>query len=573
MNTINIYENKTIINKVINNLNDLLALIENGNIFEIKDEYNISDYPQNFYEEIAYKNKFNIIYTTEKNPVIIFNSSIMSPNYINRKFYNINKEKILAALKKQMKNASQVTLTKDTYDELFFLELLKQDKTIMLKNIDLSENALEKIKNSYKKVTLINGNRREILSHKYLIELYTIDDLKKDLIYIGKKTTENEREINNIKLIGTNTVINIRNEINSYDEKDILNYYDSILIILDKLKKENKNNKVVFTIHNKSIFDKYYWDKFKIYNNIEFKYEQETFSKNSYDEINNQLDSMLEKIKQTNLSPYEKYISVYNIAKKFKKYKESPIASFESRKLSSILNNDYCVCVGFSNLLLELLRKVNIEALHYGTTLYEINNKNENNILGHARIMVHIKDEKYNLDGIYMADPTFDNDLENDKYTHAHFTMEESKKSYLYTGINMYDYLFDCTTFDEFNTKINHFLKLEIKNKKTLAKAFETVTKFMMETLLSIDIELYKDILPLFNKTLEEKSEKNYGEFITVFGNNILNKTNNKISEKTLTKAILSIKKIDLEKFHNEYTRNYELMFPYQESTSVSKKN
>ncbi len=75
-----------------------------------------------------------------------------------------------------------------------------------------------------------------------------------------------------------------------------------------------------------------------------------------------QLDKLIEPIKNLNLSPYEKYLAVYNIVKNFKPYKQSDNGDDKDRFLKDILNNEFIVCAGFTKLLECLLDKVNINS-------------------------------------------------------------------------------------------------------------------------------------------------------------------------------------------------------------------
>ena len=113
------------------------------------------------------------------------------------------------------------------------------------------------------------------------------------------------------------------------------------------------------------------------------------------------LDIFVEDIKKSNLSPYEKYVAVYYIVKSFKKYKEYAPHSLESRSIYLTLTNDYLVCVGYSTLLVELLKRVGIQAEEIGVFLSSPKG-------GHSRCMVNLVDSKYDIDGIFFCDPTKD---------------------------------------------------------------------------------------------------------------------------------------------------------------------
>ena len=138
---------------------------------------------------------------------------------------------------------------------------------------------------------------------------------------------------------------------------------------------------------------------------------------------------MIKDIKRDYLSHLEKYMAVYEIVKKFKEYKESHNDIFESKEMSQILFNNYIVCVGFSRLLVELLNKVGISSKDISLdvdTSYERGFTLEEKIAkfeGHRRVLVNLVDPKYNIDGFYMADPTWDNDLKQNYIRHFRYEL------------------------------------------------------------------------------------------------------------------------------------------------------
>lgn len=81
-----------------------------------------------------------------------------------------------------------------------------------------------------------------------------------------------------------------------------------------------------------------------------------------------------------NLSPFEKFIYDYNTTKKYKQYRENKEAPSASRNLYSILDNEYMVCVGYSNLLGDLLDKEDIPSIDHGVSVdisYDTKGENE----------------------------------------------------------------------------------------------------------------------------------------------------------------------------------------------------
>ena len=98
------------------------------------------------------------------------------------------------------------------------------------------------------------------------------------------------------------------------------------------------------------------------------------------------------------LSPTEKYVYSYILATNFF-YKDSLIDISDSRLLIPVLGRkedpQYMVCVGFSYLIVELLRRLEIDASMFS-------------IPGHLMVSVNIDDPIYNISDTFFCDPTKD---------------------------------------------------------------------------------------------------------------------------------------------------------------------
>jgi len=83
--------------------------------------------------------------------------------------------------------------------------------------------------------------------------------------------------------------------------------------------------------------------------------DRETVSLKTAIQIEERIDSLLEPVKaiKDQLSPFELYTKLYEIAKDFKKYQkeEEGMSPMKSRAVSEILFSDYIVCVGYIKLL------------------------------------------------------------------------------------------------------------------------------------------------------------------------------------------------------------------------------
>lgn len=138
----------------------------------------------------------------------------------------------------------------------------------------------------------------------------------------------------------------------------------------------------------------------------------------------NVINNMVEKIKKYNLSPFEQIIYAYDLVReRIYKFEDKGDSPTKSRDLTSVLLGEKIVCVGYAAMLKAILKnfKINIEN-------YIIDSKTKN--LAHQRNMIHVWDLKYNLDGVFFFDATFDSrKSENDtSYLNNYLNFAVSKE-------------------------------------------------------------------------------------------------------------------------------------------------
>lgn len=180
------------------------------------------------------------------------------------------------------------------------------------------------------------------------------------------------------------------------------------------------------------------------------KFYSDSYKKLSVAEIikmNKLLDLCVQDIKLSDMSPYEKYIAVYNIVKSFKKYRifedsnyKDLIYTDDSRSVYLILNNLYMVCDGYSKLLETLLERVGINNISL-----------ESVKLNHALNYVNLVDEKYKINGFYICDVTNDNEIDmmmDRGYDNIHILTKDAK--FKRGNEENIDYIFDMNTYEIF---------------------------------------------------------------------------------------------------------------------------
>lgn len=336
-----------------------------------------------------------------------------------------------------------------------------ENKTIFIDNW----NKLEEISNIIQKIQLENANELCID-----LSMYTIDDIKK---------------INNIFL-----------------EISKLNIKPNILIRLHKLCELD-----LMDIGN--------------YKNLNFRIVIDDYTYN-YEELNMmnlELKKYLTNIVNESMSPYEKYISIYNFVRKYKKYKiieKTKLIDLsqlinnkhQSSSLKYILENDYIDCRGFSYLLQTMLNMVGIESVEFGFDVY----RNDGSKLGgHARTLINIDDDKYDLHGIYISDATWDADNLDGNLEYSLLPLS-SMRNEMY-GKCETTLLFDSLNTEEFKSNINELCS-NINYGNFKLKVLEMICSIDKKTALELrkiddNDEFYKQLM---NYILLKNNHKKYNK-------------------------------------------------------------
>ena len=263
-------------------------------------------------------------------------------------------------------------------------ENLKQNKCVSLLNIpnDLIDKLFECI--------IANANNSDILNilNQYNTPLFSI------ILNIVNQCKKNYAKLNSICESD-----NVYFECDKNNLLKVLSLCESMKcsIVIDGTK--------ISLEEYKELLDKY--DFNKLYNrNIKVYYQKYNEAINIFElySISCQIDFIAKKIKKYNLSPFEQLILVYDIVKNNVYIKENDNDSpFTSRTLNNILNNDYIVCAGYVTMANAILKSL-------GNNVTSILCDNDT----HCRGLIYINDKKYNIDGVYVFDPTFDNKKDND---------------------------------------------------------------------------------------------------------------------------------------------------------------
>ena len=218
-------------------------------------------------------------------------------------------------------------------------------------------------------------------------------------------------------------------------------------------------------------------------------------------------------------------------------------------------NNKYTIIINDKELFNSYILNNNVETNNIDVEVptldkvslndYIVNDITPVNRNGHARRYVNLIDKKYGINGFYITDPTWDNDLENDYYNHMLLTDRESTQTSRYEWNNIMS-IFDINNIDEYL----EIIKRKFQNKDY--KEFCSYLKEIIKVIEKLDKIFYSELLNKNNyidKYINEWPD-DVTNLVNDLGNYIVLHVNKPLTGETLFKGI---KKIYLNSYG--YTR------------------
>ena len=356
----------------------------------------------------------------------------------------------------------------------------------------------------------------------------------------------------------------------SLSEDDYQKIYELVL----QLDQNGKKCKVIININNRNLFNKLFLNT--PLNNVRvFVHSDDIdYSLQIYKKEEKKLNSLLQEMDGLDLSPLETYLYIYNIVKKFKPYSLCENDYRDLRKSSAlryVLFNDYIVCTGFSHLLKVLCEKKGISVSEYSVRTNYLDKDGKEKIDGHRRCIVSIDDDKYNVHGLYMADPTWDSHEGYDMFNHALMTfdqMQVSKYRFYYTCDEP---IIDIHDFKEYNEQVDYLMKREIYYDSLFFSSFvNNLNNAYENVLLKIIYSISSD--PKYNyfndRFMTCETEDDYINLLSDLGNYLLTRVNKKVDDAVLFEALYNIGLIREDENDEEVINDYYdldlYFFPYR---------
>lgn len=561
-----------------NYITDFSVIDENG----MQDGKVVTNFVEIFNKEGKKANKI-IKYVDYLHPFLIDTGGNV---YFEKTFFEENKKIIQECIIDNYRNTEYLFVSKNSYSDELAKSILDTVKSITFEEgILLSDEVIKLYKDKrIDSYIYVNGEKKQISSSKILGLNYNevISDKKEIIIY------DNITDLDNLKYIPENkTIIICKHNLRNNDDTSLENY-DNYYNIISKLRNNNQNNKIIVKVNNRKAFS-----KSKLYNsNYDIIIDGIDLTEYKLEELKKEdelLDLMVSDINNSNFSPFEKFIAVYNITKKFKEYLESEENTKDSRVLNKFLNNDYMVCAGYARLLITLLERININSMYYSVIVDDSYDKGFTleekpvTINRHARVIFSICDPKYNIDGFYVSDPTWDNCLENDYYNHTIISFDKTSLAHNYLYLNELDLILNCKNINEYSNNINMLIdrKKDIVygdyklDKQKENNAIKNVINIINRILKSLYPDKYVELNKKYdklNKFIPDKTSQY--NFINEAGLFFIDKLGRDIPIETVIEAASNVNKevfglddVDLEKYKSklleENKNSDKKVYPY----------
>ena len=309
--------------------------------------------------------------------------------------------------------------------------------------------------------------------------------------------------------------------------------YENVNILLNNL--INKDIKIIFWVQDFNSINKEDLLKLKNKENVYLKvvnsrYDIYEISLEKYLYYEKLLDLFVYDIKKSSLSNLEKIICAHTIVKYFKEYKDEPRnESYQvSRNLYEIFDSEYMVCVGFDNLYEALLKRLgitNTKDAHYYLD-------DDGAIEAHQRRILYFKDDKYSLEGVYLSDPTWDNDegFNHDYFVHLLLTEEEIEEE---------NYVYERNYHSVFASKSVEDVKEALDDERAFVVLMNTLEKVLPD---KYDYLNDNYLLEMDDISYEEfKITKSFQEFINELFKIIIKYFKNRVSHEVILDAYKSV--------------------------------
>lgn len=236
---------------------------------------------------------------------------------------------------------------------------------------------------------------------------------------------------------------------------------------------------------------------------------------------NSYIDNICSTIKDKNLTPAEALTYIHLKVSKITTYNASKNREWFSSDqyfTGAFMKNPEFVCAGFASLEKQIIDGLNMPGLKCDIIAVEYMKKDTLEYENHARLLIDIKDNKYDIKGHYFSDPTWDNVEKNSNpiYTNLFLPLDcheynKSKFDYdenasIYIPVGKYEH-----KMQDFH--LDFLFNGEKPNYLTQEKQEEIIFRVMAKTSNKSFDDLYTMLSKMAKGTYENQVSKQYKYF------------------------------------------------------------
>lgn len=198
--------------------------------------------------------------------------------------------------------------------------------------------------------------------------------------------TECQKDVKAIKIKNIEHIMDVFDIVNSFQERGF--EVEAIYLFLE--------NKTYDDMNLLRQLDKKY--------DLKIKYDGslQVIDSNTFVGMRDSIDYYKDVINNSNSSNLEKIMLAYDIVKSFP-YKERKDNLRISREVATIIKDGNIVCVGYSQLLSQILKETGVDSYTISTSVPV-----GDDVIGHERNVIVVDDDKYDIHGNYVFDVTWD---------------------------------------------------------------------------------------------------------------------------------------------------------------------
>lgn len=246
----------------------------------------------------------------------------------------------------------------------------------------------------------------------------------------------------------------------------------------------SKIENIYFVTGNRDIENIELIKKLEIDHKVSIMYDKETIcSIDDFINMRKYINKIVEPIKKCSLSPLERTLYAYDIVKDFyivnhKYMREKKVSRFIHR----IFKANELNCQAYPALYAQILIELKIQAADYflySPLVEELFLTKDN----HSRTMIHLVDEKYDIDGLFSTDVIWDAIKKMKKNYHYEFFLtkvQNLKKQFVTDKFpNELETLLNCKPVNELSIKEIQFFQKLLNKEKITEKEIDKLRKIM----------------------------------------------------------------------------------------------